>query len=38
MVAAYYRDRGWTSDGLVPESLVADLGLDELSRNPTGAI
>jgi aldehyde:ferredoxin oxidoreductase len=36
MVAAYYRDRGWTSDGLVPESLVADLGLDELARIPAG--
>ena len=30
MIAGYYRARGWTSDGQVPESLQARLGLTEL--------
>jgi aldehyde:ferredoxin oxidoreductase len=29
-VAAYYRARGWTAEGLVPHSLRAELGLDGL--------
>ena len=37
MIAAYYHDRGWTSDGQVPGSLVADLGLEDLARFRTGA-
>jgi aldehyde:ferredoxin oxidoreductase len=28
MIAAYYRERGWTEDGRVPRELRADLGLD----------
>jgi aldehyde:ferredoxin oxidoreductase len=28
-IAAYYQERGWTNDGLVPASLRAELGLDE---------
>lgn len=31
MVAAYYRERGWTADGHVPEALVSALGLDDLA-------
>jgi aldehyde:ferredoxin oxidoreductase len=37
MIAAYYRERGWASDGQVPDVLVSGLGLDELARDPAGA-
>ncbi len=30
MVAAYYRARGWTADGLIPEAKLRELGLWEL--------
>jgi aldehyde:ferredoxin oxidoreductase len=29
MIAAYYQERGWTPDGGVPQSLRAELGLDD---------
>jgi aldehyde:ferredoxin oxidoreductase len=30
MIAAYYRERGWTADGRVPEELVRSLDLSDL--------
>jgi aldehyde:ferredoxin oxidoreductase len=30
MVAAYYRARGWTAEGLIPEAKLRELGLWEL--------
>ncbi len=30
MIDGYYRARGWTEDGLIPESRLRGLGLDEL--------
>ena len=30
MIEAYYRHRGWTSDGMVPDSLIRELDLDDL--------
>ncbi len=32
MIDGYYRARGWTADGLIPEEKLADLGLSNLSR------
>jgi aldehyde:ferredoxin oxidoreductase len=32
MVSAYYRERGWTADGRVPDDLVRSLGLSDLSQ------
>lgn len=32
MIAAYYRARGWTPDGLIPETKLRDLALWELVR------
>jgi aldehyde:ferredoxin oxidoreductase len=36
MVAAYYRQRGWSAGGQVPDGLVSDLDLDELAPCPPG--
>ena len=33
MIGGYYRARGWTEDGLIPESKMAELGLPELLRD-----
>ena len=30
MIARYYRARGWTEDGLIPESKLSELGLDDV--------
>ena len=30
MVQSYYRARGWDDDGLIPDSKLAELGLDEM--------
>ena len=30
MIGSYYRARGWTGDGLIPASKLAELGLIEL--------
>jgi aldehyde:ferredoxin oxidoreductase len=38
MVAAYYRERGWTADGGVPPAAAAVLGLADLFSAPTEAI
>jgi aldehyde:ferredoxin oxidoreductase len=38
MVAAYYRERGWTPDGRVPPAGIASLGLDELNSVTAGAL
>ena len=38
MVAAYYRERGWTVDGKLPRAMVTDLGLDDLVSAPAGAV
>ena len=32
MIGGYYYARGWTKDGLIPESKMVDLGLPELLR------
>ena len=32
MIAGYYRARGWTEDGLIPEGKLTELGLGELIR------
>jgi aldehyde:ferredoxin oxidoreductase len=34
MIDGYYRARGWTAGGLVPESLQTRLGLTELAAAP----
>ncbi|MFO0888692.1 MAG: aldehyde ferredoxin oxidoreductase family protein [Isosphaeraceae bacterium] len=34
MIAAYYRARGWTEDGRVPEALRASLALDDPAFGP----
>ena len=34
MVASYYRARGWTEDGLVPQEKLEELGLADLSPFP----
>jgi aldehyde:ferredoxin oxidoreductase len=31
MIAAYYQARGWDEDGMVPERLLRELGLADLS-------
>lgn len=31
MIDAYYRARGWTPDGLIPEARLRELGLDDLA-------
>jgi len=36
MVAAYYRERGWTDDGQVPLAAVSGLCLDDLGFTPAG--
>ncbi len=40
MIGGYYRARGWTEDGLIPESRLRELGLDEVldgARQGAGA-
>jgi aldehyde:ferredoxin oxidoreductase len=37
MVAAYYRERGWTADGRVPPASIASLGLSDLNPVVVGA-
>ncbi len=32
MIGAYYRARGWTEDGLIPETKLEELGLGELTE------
>ena len=34
MIGGYYRARGWTEDGLIPESKLAELGLTNLLPEP----
>jgi aldehyde:ferredoxin oxidoreductase len=34
MIAGYYKARGWTPDGLIPEAKLAELGLLELASEP----
>jgi aldehyde:ferredoxin oxidoreductase len=31
MIAAYYRERGWTTGGQVPDGLISEVGLDGLA-------
>ena len=33
MIGGYYRARGWTEDGLIPESKITELGLFKLLRD-----
>ena len=35
MIAGYYQARGWTQDGLIPDSKLAKLGLLESFANVT---
>ena len=39
MIRSYYRARGWTEDGLIPESKLRDLGLENMAGRavPTGS-
>ena len=37
MIGGFYRARGWTEDGLIPESKIAELGLPELLRDDFAA-
>lgn len=37
MIDAYYRERGWTPDGLVPPALRSSLGLDDPAFGPLTA-
>jgi aldehyde:ferredoxin oxidoreductase len=37
MIAGYYRARGWTEDGLVPEGKRSQLGLWELTATRQGS-
>jgi hypothetical protein len=32
MIAAYYAARGWNTDGLVPEALVQEMNLQDLTK------
>ena len=32
MIDSYYRARGWTPDGLIPEEKLRELGLDDLAH------
>jgi aldehyde:ferredoxin oxidoreductase len=34
MIDGYYRARGWTPDGLIPEAKLQELGLGDLARPP----
>ena len=34
MIRSYYRARGWTEDGLIPESKLRELGLRDLALEP----
>jgi len=34
MIDGYYRARGWTTDGLIPEAKLRELGLGDLTRPP----
>ena len=34
MIGTYYRARGWTDDGLIPESKLNELGLMDVISNP----
>ena len=34
MIGSYYRARGWTEDGLIPESKLRELGLLDLALEP----
>ena len=34
MIAGYYRARGWTEDGMVPDSVVRDLQLEDVVEEP----
>ena len=34
MIASYYRARGWTEDGMVPEGKIRELGLEDLVMEP----
>jgi aldehyde:ferredoxin oxidoreductase len=37
MIAGYYRARGWTDEGLIPETKLAELGLLDLLEAPSSA-
>ena len=37
MIAGYYRARGWTEDGLIPQSRLTELGLDDVAAVPAAA-
>jgi aldehyde:ferredoxin oxidoreductase len=37
MVDGYYRARGWTPDGLIPEAKLQELGLGDLAQTCAGA-
>jgi aldehyde:ferredoxin oxidoreductase len=37
MIAGYYRARGWTDEGLIPEVKLAELGLPGLLEEPSAA-
>ena len=34
MIDSYYAARGWTTEGLIPEEKLAQLGLEDLARVP----
>ena len=34
MITAYYKERGWTSTGIIPNSKLAELGLIDFVRQP----
>ena len=38
MIAGYYRARGWTEDGLVPDGKIRELGLENLVQEPVVAV
>ncbi len=35
-IDGYYRERGWTADGLIPGAKLAELGLEEVPGTPRG--
>ena len=37
MIGGYYQARGWTEDGMIPESKLAELGLSDLLPHLAGA-
>jgi len=38
MIQGYYRARGWTEDGLIPDDKLRELGLTGVVRAPASVV